>query len=76
MMTTKNGVSPAQGAGTPQIDKNKIKEWMKRDLGFAINLLNAIYSDPDMCDALAEFMIGRFENAKAKEELAKQKSES
>lgn len=58
----------AQGA----VDLSKIKEWMKRDLGFAISFLQALYTDPDMMDAVAQFMHGRLLNHKNQEALKNQ----
>lgn len=66
MSKTNSPVTPeAQGASGVVVDREKIKEWLKHDLGAAISCLNAIYSDPPMLDSLAEFMYGRFSNAKA-----------
>lgn len=56
-------VIEAQGAekqGVP--DLKTVKEWTKRDIGLAIGVLNAIYSDPDLCNSMAEWIHGRIMN--------------
>lgn len=71
-MKTNNNGKEAQGAELPTLTQPDIVRWLKRDLPTAINCLDAIYSDPDMLDALATFMHGRYMNSKHKEELKKQ----
>lgn len=52
----------AKGASTiPTV--TQVNEWLKADLGRAIACLNALYSDPDLLQAMAVFMHGRFVNA-------------
>lgn len=68
----KNGQS-AQGAESPKpITESEVKEFVKRDIATAINLLDAIYKDQDTINMLSAYLYGRFMNAKHKEELAKQ----
>lgn len=57
---------PAQGAETSKnlVDQAQIRMWLVKDLGTAISCLSAIHSDPDMLNALADFMLGRINNAK------------
>jgi len=74
--STKNVVE-AQGAETQstteqiEINAANVEKWIKTDLGFALNLLNAIYTDPDMMASLAGFMLGRVQNAKLKKQQQK-----
>lgn len=63
-----------QGPDTVEITHEKVVQYLKKDLGNAIGCLNAIQSDPDMLNALATFMLGRFNNHKLQEELKKQKN--
>lgn len=74
-MNNKNNGTPVDSQGAIPA-KQTIKEWLKNDLGRSISCLNAIYSDPDLLDAVAEFMIGRLENERNRQELPlKQKME-
>lgn len=50
----------------------QFRDWVKRDVGIAISCLEAIYRDVDTCNAVAEYLHGRYVNAKHKEELKKQ----
>lgn len=66
--------SEAQGVDTEHVEEAKkqvtvetTKEWLKKDLGIAITCLNAMYTDPDLLENLAEFLHGRWMNAKHKE---------
>lgn len=63
--------SQAQGASQP-ITVGQIQGYLKNDLGIAIRCLDAIYTDPDLLQALAEFMHGRLMNAKHKKDLEAQ----
>lgn len=68
----KNGQS-AQGAASPKpLTEGEVKEFVKKDIATAINLLDAVYRDQDTLDMLSTYLYGRFMNAKHKEELAKQ----
>lgn len=49
-------------------NKKVIETWMKKDLGNAIALLNAIYSDPDLLEVMAGFMQGRMINSEMKKQ--------
>lgn len=75
-METKTQSAPAtQGAAAEPTDisVNTITEYLKKDLSIAISCLNAIQSDPDLINHLAQFMHGRFINAKHAEENQKAK---
>jgi len=65
-MTKKTKQNSVSELGS-DVDKNKVKEWLKRDLSVAISCLNALYSDPDLLDHMSDFMYGRLLNAKQKE---------
>lgn len=45
----------------------EVKKWVKDDCARCIAFLNAIHSDPDLVDHVANFMLGRLTNAKAKD---------
>jgi len=65
-MIEKNGTVTESAQGVESVDLAKVQEWMKRDISFAISLLNAIYSDPDLMESVAHFMLGRLNNSKNK----------
>jgi len=51
-----------------EINLKSIKKMLSYDLGAAILCLQAIQSDPDMLDSVAQFMYGRFMNNKVRQE--------
>lgn len=53
----------AQGAAVPTPpDAQTVREWAKKDIGLAIGVLNAIYSDPDLLNSVADWIHGRIMN--------------
>lgn len=46
--------------GAPDLDT--VRKWAKRDLATSIAFLNAIHSDPDMLNAMVDFIWGRMKN--------------
>lgn len=64
MVNDKTTEVSAQGAETQPIDKENVTKWLKKDIASSISLLNAVYTDPDLMDHIATFMLGRFENAR------------
>lgn len=64
--------APGADSKTKTFDINQIREFVQRDLGVAITLLDAMYKDPATCNAVADFLFGRYMNSKHKEELDKQ----
>lgn len=74
-MKINNGqVAEAQGAETKERipTLNEVKEFLKNDLSKSIALLDAIYRDQNTMNNLAEFLLGRFINAKEQEKLKNQ----
>lgn len=74
-MKTKNGVAEAPQGGEPQkkvLTLSDVKGLLKRDLQSSMHMLSAIHDDVDTLNALAEFLHGKYMNAKHAEELAKQ----
>jgi len=60
---------------TPESAKfslDEVRKMVKNDMQCAILLLDAIYRDQPTMDMLADYIYGRFQNAKHKEDLAKQ----
>lgn len=53
-------------------DINQVRGFVKRDLGVAITLLEAMYKDPATCDAIADYLHGRYMNAKHADDLRRQ----
>lgn len=70
METKTNTTEAAQGAPS-EITQQAVKQYLVKDLSIAISCLNAIQSDPDLLEHLAQFMHGRFVNAKHAEQNAK-----
>lgn len=50
----------------------KVREMLKRDLGVAVTVLDAVYRDPNTLNSLADFLHGRMLNEKNREEIKKQ----
>jgi len=68
-----NTTAPAQGAqAVSEISVGTIEGYLKKDLSIALNCLDAIYRDPDLLRSMAEFMHGRFMNAKNAEQAQQQ----
>lgn len=63
------------GQGPNEPTQKQVEEWLKNDLLRCINMLDALYTDPDLLRSMATFMLGRLENAKMREELATQPQE-
>lgn len=74
MSKSKNDGVGSQGESQPKatFTLEEVKTFVKRDVNSAILLLDAIYRDPNTLDAVAEYLHGRYMNAKHKEELSKQ----
>lgn len=53
-------------------NRDQVKSWLEKDLKMAISLLTALYTDPDLLNAIADFMHGRIMNDKAKQALENQ----
>jgi len=72
----KNGhkVSEALGADPQRkaVTIQEVRGYVRKDLQTAIMLLDAIYKDQPTCDALADYLHGRFLNHLHQEELKKQ----
>lgn len=66
----KNG-SSAQGAEQP-LTLTMVKDFTKKDIACCMHLLEAIYRDQPTMDALADYLFGRYMNAKHKEDLERQ----
>lgn len=65
---THNGKSQVQGI--EDIPSDDVAKWIKKDIGVALSLLQALYSDADMLRSMAEFLQGRYLNQKEKERNA------
>lgn len=68
MKTLNNGQSPESQA-VDELPPETVAKWLKKDLGIALALLDALYSDQDMLLNMAVFMQGRYMNAKNQEKL-------
>jgi len=73
MKTLLNGQSP-DSQDVDEMPAEKVAEWLKRDIGVALTLLNALYSDWDMLVNMAVFLQGRYTNAKNQEKLKDEES--
>jgi len=76
-MNNQNGkVAEALGAEATKkvFTPDEVRTLVKRDVHTAILLLDAIYRDPNTLDAVADYLYGRYQNAKHKEELEAQGS--
>lgn len=71
--TSKSAEAPGAEATpkTEDVNIEVIKVWLEKDLRFAVSLLTAIHSDPDLIASVATFMFGRLQNQKQKTELDK-----
>lgn len=62
--------------GLPQggkaITREQVGEWLKKDIGAALSLINAIHTDQDLQNSMADFMFGRLMNARNREALKAQ----
>lgn len=68
MKTLKNG----QSLDSQELDEmpaQTVAKWLKKDIGVALALLNALYSDDDLLLNMAVFLQGRYMNAKNQEKL-------
>lgn len=50
----------------------EVREMVKRDVHTALLLLDAIYRDQDCINAVGDYLYGRYQNSKHREELKKQ----
>lgn len=73
MSNNKKVSGPTPGVGPTKVfTTTEVRDFVKRDINAAIMCLDAIYKDPNTLDALADYLHGRYMNAKHSEELAKQ----
>lgn len=65
---------PAQGAGTPSqdVDLSTVRQWLQEDVRRAVAVLNAVQSDPNVLDRIAEVFYGRILNMRNEEALRNQ----
>lgn len=68
MKTLKNGQS-LDSQAIDEMPAEKVAEWIKKDIGVALALLNALYTDQDMLVNMATFLQGRYINAKNQERM-------
>lgn len=68
-MKNNNSQKGSETQGVTDLTLDQVKTWLKNDLQRAIGCLNAIYSDPDLMESVAIFMLGRLQNSQAKEEF-------
>lgn len=74
----KNNVKVAGNGQGPDFSKlevpsiAKVREMLKRDLGIALNVLDAVYSDENTLNACADYLHGRMLNEKNRDLLKKQ----
>lgn len=77
MKNNKFKAEPVQGAEPAkeeEVNLEQVRKWLKKDLAMAISCLNAVYTDPDLIESVAVFMMGRMtndKNAKAANEALK-----
>lgn len=74
-MNNNGQVSEVLGTEAPGQKVPTLKEvqtFLKKDLGMAISLLDAIYRDTNTMNNLAEFLYGRYLNAKEQEAIKNQ----
>lgn len=75
-MNTNGKVSEAQGAETQELPKvptiQEVRNFLKKDLGMCITMLDAIYKDPNTLNSLADFLHGRFINQREAEAIKNQ----
>lgn len=57
------GVANSDG-GVPPVTRENVGKWLKKDVASAIMILNAVHSDQDLLNHMADFMYGRFVNQK------------
>lgn len=76
-MKNKNGVvlSGSPGGSDSEISPEpitiaKVEEFLKRDLGSCLHMLDSIYRDQDILKLLAQVMHGKYMNALHKAELS------
>lgn len=68
MKKSRNGQAPdSQDIG--ELPVEQVAKWLKKDIGVALALLNALHSDEDMLVNMATFLQGRYVNAKNEERL-------
>lgn len=68
MKTLNNGQS-LDSQAVDEMPVERVAEWIKKDIGVALALLNALYTDQDMLLNMASFLQGRYMNAKNQDKL-------
>lgn len=63
--------SSAESIKVETPDLATVRKWLKDDLGRALSLLNALHSDQELQNTMADWMLGRIGNWKNKQELDK-----
>jgi len=66
MVNNNKQSATTQGVDPEKLTPATIKTYLQKDIGLAVGCLNAILSDPDMLESLAQFMYGRYLNASHK----------
>jgi len=64
----KNNKQTSETQGVEDVNNENIRTWIKNDLNKFIHFLNMIYTDQDMINYLADFVQGRIDNARHKEQ--------
>jgi len=74
MNTKNNGVADKALGADPQkvLTIEDVKKMLQRDMSAMIHMMDAIYKDQDVFNALATHLHGKYLNAKHQEELERQ----
>lgn len=59
-----------QGVDSPPPTIEQVEQWLIKDIGACLSLLNGIYNDPNIRRMMAEYLIGMHENRKNHADMA------